>query len=102
MQGPGKDGAASAAESTQSTQYDGIGAKYLEIKVLPAVQPEMPSILGVLGEGGVKGMKCLGTLFFVMWLCVLLCLVVGGGEGGGVRLFPQVEEREEVFMSREL
>ena len=66
MQGPGKDGAASAAESaqsTQSTQYDGIGEKYLEIKVLPAVQPEMPSILSVLGQGGVKGKKCLGTLY---------------------------------------
>jgi hypothetical protein len=50
-------------ESTQSTQYDGIGAKYLEIKVLPAVQPEMPSILSVLGEGGVEGTKCLGTLY---------------------------------------
>ena len=66
MQGPGKDGAGSAEESTQSTQstqYDGIGEKYLEIKVLPAVQPEMHSIMSVLGEGGVKGKKCLGTFF---------------------------------------
>lgn len=66
MQGPGKDDAGSAgesAQSTQSTQYDGIGEKYLEIKVLPAVQPEMPSILSVLGKGGVKGKKCLGTLY---------------------------------------
>jgi hypothetical protein len=63
MQGPGKDDAGSAEESTQSTQYDGIGAKYMEIKVLPAVQPEMPSILSVLGEGGVEGKKCLGTFY---------------------------------------
>jgi hypothetical protein len=63
MQGPGKDDAGRVEESTQSTQYDGIGERYLEIKVLPAVQPEMPSILSVLGEGRVKGRKCLGTLY---------------------------------------
>ena len=69
MQGPGKDDAgiaresAQSTQSTQSTQYDRIGEKYLEIKVLPAVQPEMPSILSVLGQGGVKGKKCLGTLY---------------------------------------
>ncbi|KAF2996228.1 hypothetical protein E8E13_003023 [Curvularia kusanoi] len=47
-------------QSTQSTQYDSIGAKYLEIKVLPAVQPEMCSVLSALGgEEGVMGRKCL-------------------------------------------
>ncbi|XPS81778.1 hypothetical protein M3J07_013737 [Ascochyta lentis] len=45
--------------STQNTQYDQIGTKYLEIKQLPAVEPEVPSILAALGEGGVKGKKCL-------------------------------------------
>ncbi|KAF9690594.1 hypothetical protein EKO04_011504 [Ascochyta lentis] len=50
--------------STQNTQYDQIGTKYLEIKQLPAVEPEVPSILAALGEGGVKGKKCLGMLDF--------------------------------------
>jgi hypothetical protein len=47
--------------STQSTQYDAIGTKYLEIKTLPAAEPEIPSILAALGENGVKGKKCLGA-----------------------------------------
>ncbi|XPT04627.1 hypothetical protein M3J09_013703 [Ascochyta lentis] len=49
--------------STQNTQYDQIGTKYLEIKQLPAVEPEVPSILAALGEGGVKGKKCLASQF---------------------------------------
>lgn len=56
-------GKSSGAErSTQNTQYDQIGTRYLEIKVLPAAQPEVPSILNALGENGVMGKKCLGML----------------------------------------
>jgi hypothetical protein len=65
----GKEGGAGGAkdeeldvggdQSTQSTQYDQIGTKYLEIKTLPAVEPELPSILHALGDG-VKEAKCLG------------------------------------------
>lgn len=67
------DGGASPEkkESTQSSQYDRIGKRYLEIKVLPAVEPEMPSILSALGEGGARGRKCLGTLNFSIWYLVL-------------------------------
>lgn len=46
--------------STQNTQYDQIGTKYLEIKTLPAVEPELPSIFDALGDG-VKERRCLGT-----------------------------------------
>ena len=56
--GGAKDGRA-MNQSTQNTQYDQIGTKYLEIKTLPAVEPELPSILHALGDG-VKGKKCLG------------------------------------------
>ena len=56
-------GKSSGAErSTQNTQYDQIGTRYLEIKVLPAAQPEVPSILNALGGNGVMGKKCLGML----------------------------------------
>lgn len=53
-----KDGRA-MDESTQNTQYDQIGTRYLEIKTLPAVEPELPSILDLLGDR-VRGTKCLG------------------------------------------
>ncbi|KAF1930446.1 S-adenosyl-L-methionine-dependent methyltransferase [Didymella exigua CBS 183.55] len=53
----GKDGRA-MDESTQNTQYDGIGTRYLEIKTLPAAEPELPSILSALGDV-VEGKKCL-------------------------------------------
>lgn len=57
------EGVASAAaqKSTQNTQYDKIGTEYLKIKQLPAAEPEVPSILAALGEGGVTGRRCLGT-----------------------------------------
>ncbi|KZM24934.1 uncharacterized protein EKO05_0002678 [Ascochyta rabiei] len=63
--GGANGGAASASkneeqtESTQNTQYDQIGSRYLDIKLLPAAEPEVPSILAALGEGGVRGFKCL-------------------------------------------
>jgi hypothetical protein len=53
-----KDGRA-MDESTQNMQYDQIGTRYLEIKTLPAVEPELPSILDSLGDR-VRGTKCLG------------------------------------------
>lgn len=59
--GGAKDGRVRGEESTQSTQYDQIGTRYLEIKTLPAVEPEVPSILNALGDG-VRGRKCLGML----------------------------------------
>ncbi|KAF2623165.1 S-adenosyl-L-methionine-dependent methyltransferase [Macroventuria anomochaeta] len=46
-------------KSTQNTQYDQIGTKYLKIKELPAAESEVPSILAALGEDGVKGKRCL-------------------------------------------
>lgn len=49
-------------ESMQNTQYDQIGTKYLQIKELPAVEPEVLSICAALGEGVVRGMRCLGEL----------------------------------------
>jgi hypothetical protein len=45
--------------STQTTQYDAIGTKYNNIKVLPAVEPEAPSITKALGT--IHGKRCLGT-----------------------------------------
>lgn len=45
--------------STQNTQYDKIGKKYNNIKVLAATEPEEPSIVKVLGD--IKGARCLGT-----------------------------------------
>lgn len=62
-------------ESTQNTQYDQIGTKYLEIKQLPAAEPEVPSILAALGKDGVRGKKCLGTFcsqfisLYVKYVC---------------------------------
>lgn len=53
-----KDGRATG-ESTQNTQYDKIGTKYLEIKTLSALEPEMLSILDALGDA-IKGTNCLG------------------------------------------
>lgn len=53
-------------KSTQNTQYDQIGEEYLKIKLTPATEPEVPSIIAALGEGGVRGKKCLGML--VLWL----------------------------------
>lgn len=64
--GGAKDERAIDEGSTQNTQYDQIGRKYLEIKTLPAVEPELPSILNAL-EDGVEGRTCLGTLFFSRW-----------------------------------
>ena len=49
--------------STQNRQYDNIGSKYGDIKVKPAVQPERPSVLAVLGD--VTGKRCLGALVLV-------------------------------------
>ncbi|CAI6337912.1 unnamed protein product [Periconia digitata] len=43
--------------STQNTQYDQIGMRYNSMHDLPAVQPEKPSVVTVLGD--VKGKKCL-------------------------------------------
>ncbi|KAH4859580.1 hypothetical protein HBI81_057360 [Parastagonospora nodorum] len=43
--------------STQNTQYDKIGRKYNNIKVLPATEPEEPSIIKALGD--IKGARCL-------------------------------------------
>lgn len=65
--------------STQNTQYDAIGTRYLEIKELPAVEAEMPSVLSVLmgtGGGGVVGKKCLG-------MCCFSPLFLIGDELGG-------------------
>ncbi|KAJ4991157.1 hypothetical protein SVAN01_03285 [Stagonosporopsis vannaccii] len=53
------DARAAAQKSTQNTQYDQIGTDYLKIKELPAAEPEVPSILAALGEGGVRGKRCL-------------------------------------------
>lgn len=47
-------------ESTQNTQCDQVETKYLVIKTLPAVEPELSNILDAL-ENGVRGMY-LGTL----------------------------------------
>lgn len=72
----GREGGAGGAtdgrakdESTQNTQYDQIGTRYLEIKTLPAVEPEVPSILDALGDGA-RGMKCLGTLRYTFYFCL--------------------------------
>ena len=63
----GKDGSGRAMhESTQNTQYDRIGTRYLEIKTLPAVEPEVLSILNTLGDG-VRGRKCLGKLYLLLF-----------------------------------
>jgi hypothetical protein len=53
-------------ESTQNTQYDRIGTRYLEIKTLPAVEPEVLSILDALGDG-VRRRKCLGKLHLLLF-----------------------------------
>ncbi|KAJ4351904.1 uncharacterized protein N0V89_007248 [Didymosphaeria variabile] len=45
------------ARSTQNTQYDAIGSKYGDIKSKPAVHPEPPSVVAVLGD--VQGKRCL-------------------------------------------
>lgn len=47
------------SKSTQSTQYDKIGTKYNTIKVLPATEPEEPSVIKALGY--LEGKRCLGT-----------------------------------------
>jgi hypothetical protein len=52
------EGQAGEVKSTQNRQYDDIGSKYGDIKVKPAVQPERPSVLAVLGD--VAGKRCLG------------------------------------------
>ena len=62
--------ATGGVESTQNRQYDDIGSKYGDIKVKPAVQPERPSVLAVLGD--VRGKRCLGrslTLVFCSSVC---------------------------------
>jgi SAM-dependent methyltransferase len=43
--------------STLTTQYNTIGAKYNDIKILPATLPERPSLLKALGD--VSGNRCL-------------------------------------------
>jgi hypothetical protein len=45
--------------STQNTQYDKIGTKYNTIKVLPATEPEEPSVIKALEN--VEGKRCLGN-----------------------------------------
>lgn len=50
---------ASAGQSTQNTQYDKIGTKYNAIKLLPATEPEVPSVKAALGD--ITGKTCLGT-----------------------------------------
>lgn len=57
----------SEGQSTQNTQYDAIGERYLKIKELPAVEAEMPSVLSVLGREGLRGKKCLGMCLSVVW-----------------------------------
>lgn len=52
------EGQAGEVKPTQNRQYDEIGSKYGDIKVKPAVQPEKPSVLAVLGD--VAGRRCLG------------------------------------------
>jgi hypothetical protein len=46
-------------QNTQNTQYDKIGTKYNTINVLPAAEPEEPSIIKALGN--IQGKRCLGT-----------------------------------------
>lgn len=50
--------AASGAVSTQNTQYDKIGTKYNSMHELPAIEPEKPSVISVLGD--ITGKRCLG------------------------------------------
>jgi hypothetical protein len=63
--------------STQNTQYDQIGTEYLKIKTLSAAEPEVPSILKVLGEGEVAGARCLGMFVLfessMKWIGVWGC-----------------------------
>ncbi|KAF2795118.1 S-adenosyl-L-methionine-dependent methyltransferase [Melanomma pulvis-pyrius CBS 109.77] len=49
--------AASGAVSTQNTQYDKIGTKYNSMHELPAIEPEKPSVIAVLGD--ITGKRCL-------------------------------------------
>lgn len=50
--------APSKTPSTQNTQYDKIGTNYNKVHVLPAVEPERPSVIAALGD--IKGAKCIG------------------------------------------
>ncbi|KAH7377346.1 S-adenosyl-L-methionine-dependent methyltransferase [Pyrenochaeta sp. MPI-SDFR-AT-0127] len=47
----------SAGQSTQNTQYDQIGTKYNAVKLLPAAEPEVPSVKAALGD--ITGKTCL-------------------------------------------
>jgi hypothetical protein len=70
-----------SAQSTQNTQYDNIGTKYNNIKVLPAAEPEEPSVVKALGD--VQGKRCLGefSLCFNAPRCsYLLCQPPGRSE----------------------
>lgn len=51
--------------STQNTQYDKIGEKYMAIKQLPGVEAELPSVIAALGN--VQDKKCLGMLSIVLF-----------------------------------
>jgi hypothetical protein len=48
------------SKSTQNTQYDQIGTKYNTIKVLPATEPEEPSVIKALRN--IEGKRCLGNI----------------------------------------